>query len=195
MKETEKRKKMGRPPLKPEDRRLPSMAFRPTHDLRKMLEDAAAKSGRSLSQEIEYRLWRSAIDDEARLAELHHEFKGAHNYALAKVIARMAGELGDAAWTRWSRDPYIFTEFRKALDTFLDALTPPQPPERKPGDTETMLRSLLDPEHRAEPGKALAEEWLRQISAAKISNNRDTVDLRIAHEVADELAPLINREK
>ena len=57
------KRKPGRPPLKPEERRLPSVAFRPTHDLRKMLEDAAANSGRSLSQEIDRRLERSFLID------------------------------------------------------------------------------------------------------------------------------------
>ena len=60
------KRKQGRPALKPEDRRLPSMAFRPTRDLRKTLEASAAKLGRSLSKEIEYRLERSFLMDDVK---------------------------------------------------------------------------------------------------------------------------------
>ncbi len=50
---------MGRPPLAPEDRKLPAMGVRPTPELRQKLEEAAARSGRSMSQEVQSRLERT----------------------------------------------------------------------------------------------------------------------------------------
>lgn len=201
MSEKEKRRKLGRPPKKPKDRRLPSMSFRPTHDLRDMLEKAADKSGRSLSQEIEYRLWRSEMDEDARQAELYHEFGGVHCYALAKVIARMAGLLGDLAWTRWSRDPEVFREFRKALDVFFDGIVPPQATNRKPSDTFKLLKKLIDDGHGTDPGIAVGQHWLEQIAEAQgrdrpaeVKGSKVAMDLRVAYEVAPELAPLIHRK-
>lgn len=61
----EKRKR-GRPHLKPEDRRLPSMAFRPSGDLRARLEAAAEESGKTLSYEIEQRIERSFLMDDVK---------------------------------------------------------------------------------------------------------------------------------
>ena len=61
----EKRKR-GRPLLKSEDRRLPSMAFRPSRDLRARLEEAAHESGKSLSHEIELRLERTFLMDDVK---------------------------------------------------------------------------------------------------------------------------------
>ncbi len=59
--------KMGRPRLPPEKRKRPSMGFRPTPELRGKLENAAATSGLSLTQEVERRLERSFSDSDARL--------------------------------------------------------------------------------------------------------------------------------
>ena len=60
------KRKQGRPHLKPEDRRLPSMAFRPTRDIRERLEKVSAESGKSLSFEIERRLERSFLMDDLK---------------------------------------------------------------------------------------------------------------------------------
>ena len=59
MSKAAKRPKMGRPSLPASERKLPSLAFRPTPDLRRRLEKSAADSGRSMSQEIQSRLERS----------------------------------------------------------------------------------------------------------------------------------------
>ena len=53
------RLRMVRPTLKPSDKRLPAMGFRPTPKLREMLEAASRESGKSLSWEIEMRLEKS----------------------------------------------------------------------------------------------------------------------------------------
>ena len=64
MSEKKNRPKMGRPPLPVSERKLASVAFRPTPDIRRRLEEAATESGRSMSQEIQSRLERSLLIDD-----------------------------------------------------------------------------------------------------------------------------------
>ena len=80
------KRKMGRPPLPAAERKLPSMGFRPTRELRGKLEDAAVFSGRSKTQEIESRLERSFSDQDVRFAE----FGGEAIYQFMKKLARVA---------------------------------------------------------------------------------------------------------
>ena len=49
-------KKMGRPPLPPEKKRGQTMGFKPTPNIRKLLQEVAEWNGRSVSKEIEFRL-------------------------------------------------------------------------------------------------------------------------------------------
>lgn len=57
-----KRKQVGRPPKPPEERRRSHFTFRTTDKLREQLRNAAAVSGRSISEEIEQRLEQSFRD-------------------------------------------------------------------------------------------------------------------------------------
>ena len=61
--------KMGRPPLAPGKRRGASMGFRPKPETRGNLEEAAKANGRSMSQEVEFRLDQS-FSEETYLALL-----------------------------------------------------------------------------------------------------------------------------
>ena len=60
---TEITRKRGRPPLPADERKRAPLGFRPTLGTRQALKDAAWASGRSLSEEIEYRLHQSFITD------------------------------------------------------------------------------------------------------------------------------------
>ena len=59
------------------------MGFRPSLTLRRALEDAISVSGRSLSQEIESRLERTFLSDDAKF----DDFGGKEKYALARLFA------------------------------------------------------------------------------------------------------------
>ena len=74
--------RMGRPPLPPGEKKLPSVGFRPTPALRVSLEDAAQQHGRSVSKEIESRLERSVQSDEA--------LGGPELYALFRLLGAAA---------------------------------------------------------------------------------------------------------
>ena len=54
-----KRKRMGRPPKPAKERRRSHFTFRTTDALREQLRAAAAVEGRSISEEIEWRLQQS----------------------------------------------------------------------------------------------------------------------------------------
>jgi len=61
------KKRRGRPPKTDAERKSRNLTFRSRGDLRDRLQEAAQKSGRSLSEEIEYRLWKSIVDDDKSL--------------------------------------------------------------------------------------------------------------------------------
>ena len=65
------------------------MGFRPSLTLRRALEDAISVSGRSLSQEIESRLERTFLSDDAKF----DDFGGKEKYALARLFAVSANLL------------------------------------------------------------------------------------------------------
>jgi hypothetical protein len=53
---TKAKKKVGRPQIAPQERKVRNVTFRSRNDLYEALQAAAAKTGRSLSEEIERRL-------------------------------------------------------------------------------------------------------------------------------------------
>jgi chromosome segregation ATPase len=64
-----KKRQPGRPSLPDEEKRSRNLTFRSRGDLRDRLNDAATQSGRSISEEIEFRLEASFTKDE-RIEEL-----------------------------------------------------------------------------------------------------------------------------
>lgn len=111
------KRKMGRPPLRPEDRKLPSMGFRPTRELRGQLEDAAAISGKSKTQEIEFRLERSFSDADVR----HAEFGGKAIYEFMKKLARIAQIVELRTEASFGDDAYTQAETISAMQSVLSA--------------------------------------------------------------------------
>ncbi len=79
------KRKMGRPPLPASKKRLPSVGFRPTPEIRKKLAKAADSSDRSLSQEIESRLEASFLVESFK----YEEFGGEQLYWLMKSVTAM----------------------------------------------------------------------------------------------------------
>ena len=60
------KRKPGRPTETPGDAKRHPLNMRTTKALRDSLEEAAADSGRSLAQEVEYRLERSFLMDDVK---------------------------------------------------------------------------------------------------------------------------------
>ncbi len=76
----------GRPPLKAGQPKRTSYNTRLREELRERLEREAGQAGRSLSEEIEFRLERSLLDEDARKAvqgAIHLAFGGPAGFDLA----------------------------------------------------------------------------------------------------------------
>src|SRR6478609_7194902 len=83
-------KRRGRPALPPEKGKRYALGLRTTKELRDLLQQAADSSGRSLAQEIEFRLERS-FDREKNLAEAMTEvFGDARTLEIFKEMAIIA---------------------------------------------------------------------------------------------------------
>lgn len=94
-------KRRGRPPKAPADRKGGNITFRAHPDFRAKLEDAAAQSGRTITQEVELRVERSFRDDDLR-ALIREEVRAA--LAIAAPERRPCGRLASNACPQQS--PY-----------------------------------------------------------------------------------------
>ena len=168
-----KRPKMGRPPLPVSERKLPSMAFRPTPDVRRKLEEAAAESGRSMSQEMQSRLEHSLQDQDAR----EREMGGRELLALFRMLGAVAEVIEERTGKKWSEDwdtglavqaawkaligramPSPSSEYRRAvniLDEFPPLPTLPELPKRP-------SKGGLDPQSRLYKNEAEYQAALAQ---------------------------------
>ncbi len=79
-------KKRGRHPKAAADRKSANMKFRTREDLREMLEAAAERSGFSVSEECERRLFASFTADDLRLIVQQEVFSAVRD-ALAVALA------------------------------------------------------------------------------------------------------------
>jgi hypothetical protein len=98
------------------------LSTRIREDTRKALENAALASGRSLSQEIEYRLRRS-FDEDRKLIEV---FGSRKNYGILRMISSvmdLSGNLANPEKT-WLEDPYAFEMMKTSVSLVLDAIKP-----------------------------------------------------------------------
>lgn len=113
--------KRGRPPKGPQEGKKSFLSTRIPVDLRSRLEHASAESGRSLSQEIEFRLEQSFIEEEAR----YECFGGKGGYeilrALGAASAAIAAQRGNREW--WS-DKIAFGLAERVTTELLQQLRP-----------------------------------------------------------------------
>lgn len=89
--EEKPRKRMGRPPKAPEKGRRQNYTFRMSDQTRDSVIEAASKSGRSMSEELEWRIEES-FREENRLALTTSLLNGSDN--LRKLILRIASVVG-----------------------------------------------------------------------------------------------------
>lgn len=168
MARTTKQAKRGRPPLPKNEKKLPSLGFRASLETRRKLEAAAAHSGRTLSQEIEFRLARSFLDEEAA--------GGKELYALFKLMGAAAQFIEEQTGKSWMLDHDTSVAVKQAWVTLYDSasapLSPaileflkapepePLPPLPKKPPMPTRNIGLLDKAVTADQArKASAAEW------------------------------------
>jgi len=95
------------------------LSTRIREDTRKALEEAAAVSGRSLSQEIEYRIRRS-FDNDRIISE---KFGSRQNYALLRLLASLFDHAPNEHRS-WLHDPDNFNHVCDSIARILLALNP-----------------------------------------------------------------------
>lgn len=131
----------GRPPLPPESGKRHPIGIRTTKELHDRVESAAKRSGRSIAQEIEFRLERSfAVDEEARTA-LDVAY-GRRLAGLLMLIGRTMRQVGSTTrrlstghqdnlpGRSWFSDPWAFNEAVQAANRLIDGYRPTGDRER-----------------------------------------------------------------
>ncbi len=135
--ETKAKRKPGRRSLPADERKSRILKFRARDDFAKRVQSAAYASGRSASEEIEYRLSHS-FDEERHLVDALGLAYGARAAGLLLVLAEaMKGGAGTAGRLSikkagappseiddWLDDPYRFQQASLAAQRVLDAVAP-----------------------------------------------------------------------
>ena len=85
-----KRKRIGRPPKPAKDRRSVNFTFRSRGELRDLLRNSAGPAGRSISEEIEHRLFQSfqketAARDVAKAILEHFKEREVRDFAFKNI--------------------------------------------------------------------------------------------------------------
>ena len=140
-----KKARLGRPPLKAVDRRKHIMSVRVREKLRRQLEQSAEEEGRTLSQEVEFRVEQSfdrteLIFDSMKLAY------GAELAGLLMLVGRamsgagrlsgLKGNTVQYTGTEWLADPYAYEQALNAAVAVMRALRPPGRPIAAGGDAK-----------------------------------------------------------
>jgi hypothetical protein len=165
-----KSKKM-RPGTKPkgpyQDKRA-ALTTRITQETRSALEDAARVSGRSLSQEIEFRLVQSIRDEDG--------FGGNENAALFRMLAGAAGLIEARTSKEWMKDWDTYIAVDSAWKRLIGHAGPPPPRELMdrleiPEELKTLptppeypyssplAKGLMDGLNRDKSGEELSKEF------------------------------------
>jgi hypothetical protein len=128
-------------------------------DLRKSLEKAAKASGRSLSQEVEYRLRRSFVEDD----KIADAFGDRRTYRLMRMMSdAIQLSLQDQNDENWLDDPFRFRVALAAMRSVVEAIEPYAPSLGEVEDIEfhTMTDKL---------GEAIAGKLWFDVNQAKDS--------------------------
>jgi TraY domain len=115
--------KRGPPPRGEYANKTRVFSTRLREDTKQALQDAAAKSGRSLSQEVEHRLRRS-FDEDRRMVDC---LGGERNYAVLRLIASLMSTVHNPFRpdADWLSDAYQFDQLVKAVVPVLELFRPP----------------------------------------------------------------------
>ena len=112
--------KKGRPPLPESRKKLASMGFRPTPEIRRCLEEAAKETGVSLSREIEFRLERSFQEEKMRYEIFGNKFK----FRLMQILAIAINLIEEQMGKKFTQDLQTHDEVKQAVTAFLDQFAP-----------------------------------------------------------------------
>jgi HicB family len=124
----------GRPPAPPGQRKSKNFTFRSRGDLHARLAAAAAQSNRSISEEIEWRIERSFLDQDRAIEALDLTY-GRELAGLLLVLGAVMKEVGEQAAylaehtlqaaRNWMAHPFAFAKAKEAANAVLEAFKPP----------------------------------------------------------------------
>ena len=155
-------------------------------DTKAAIVAAAAKSGRSMSQEVEHRLRRSFDEDR----DLIERFGGRQNYAMLRLIGSCldVNVNPNDLDSSWLDDPYVFEQTVKSVVSVLGAFRPPGDPEFKDPDAP-MLEAAAPIQGMERAAYGLFE--VISASDQVLIDASGSVD--VASAIKDDLGPLIKR--
>ena len=204
-------KRRGPAPRGPFTGKRKTLTTRITEGTREQLEAAAEATDRSLSQEIEFRLERSFLTDEARRDREERAYGGAHTHALLRLFGDTIKGIEMQTSGSWTEDQYTFDQVRLGIQTFLDALRPTESDDDQPRLIDRFVDSaLMD---KLPPGIVAELKGLRNTIGAVIAlghldqlkmrgeGHKPEVEhvrgdgLQLAYDTAPIIAPLIGRDK
>src|SRR5262249_20072411 len=111
-----KKPRVGRPPRHPRERLRKNRTFRIRARLDELLEEAAAKAGRSTSEEIEHRLEISFWEDRVAHARTGWDVGAELLRMFYSVMVR------EGVFPDWTEDPVRAENFRIAMNGIITAL-------------------------------------------------------------------------
>jgi hypothetical protein len=171
-------KRRGRPNLPAGEGKRYALGLRTTKELRDLLQQAADLSGRSLAQEIEFRLERS-FERERTLAELLTASLGGertsrHVQALAGIACNLSVLSEQGSADAWLNDHKLFTLVRERWNNYLDTFQPSTPNTRRGKKVAIELLNMIEKAKETDPRGAafmaylLASEPIMTPAARKI---------------------------
>ena len=113
-------KRRGRPSLPEGKGKRHAIGLRATADLRRKLEEGAKQSGRSLSQEAEFRLENSFGDDD-RITE---SFGGDLTFKIMRALASVVPVMNSLRGANWLSHPVVFDDVVRQWVLALSKLRP-----------------------------------------------------------------------
>ena len=142
----QRKRRPGRPAQSAAGPKRVALSMRTTQNVRDWLEEARINSGRSLVQEVEYRLERSFLEDERYQALVGED--GGELARLFGAAIRTSGILRDSSSQKpkpWFRDdPYEYAVVENAIRNILEILRPGEPPESERDFIESAGRKIAE---------------------------------------------------
>ncbi len=196
-----KKPRRGRPPLKPDSRRSYKLSVTIRERLRRQLEQSAEEEGRTLSQEVEYRIERS-FERAELMWEMMELAYGREAAALLVVMARAMADAGRASGYRhsptgnegasWLDDRFAYEQAQKAAATILEKFKPPKWTEQPNISNERFLETMRVLT-KSTDSKTWGEWFAKNVLDGLRGEESTVKDQRWINRTKDMLGPLFDR--
>ena len=133
------KEKRGRPALPPGEGKRYPLNMRTTKDVRDQMKAAAAASGRSLVQEVEFRLQKSFSNEltyQGFMESIYEQFEGKGIYHLMKLLARSLAISERETGKSWLDDADTCALVQGVFNSILSLYVPEAVRPTKPADSQ-----------------------------------------------------------